>query len=244
MKCNISKELIVALKSLIQMQKDRKIIIKRCDKGAGIIILNFDDYVQAANVHLNSTLNNTDGSISNYYTKVDKTYMEEAKVKLQNVLNEAFDNQMISKEEFSAMNPEGKGAARFYLTFKVHKEHEPGKAPPERPICSGSGSMFENASAFIEHFIKEAGTTHPTYLQDTPDFLRFIDRIKNTINLPENTMLLTIDVIGLFTNIPEEDGTDAVREALEEKEVKGINTEFPMRLFKLVLENNILEFNS
>ena len=78
---------------------------------------------------------------------------------------------MISKEEFSAMNPEGKGAFKFYLTFKVHKEHKPGKAPPERPICSSSGSMFENIGKFIEHFIKEAGTTHPTYLQDTPDFL-------------------------------------------------------------------------
>ena len=70
--CNISKELIVALKSLIKMQKDRKIIIKRCNKGAGIIILNFDEYVCAANVHLNSTLRNTDGSISNYYIKVNK----------------------------------------------------------------------------------------------------------------------------------------------------------------------------
>ena len=57
-------------------------------------------------------------------------------------------------------------------------------------------------------------------------------------------MLITCDVIGLFTNIPEEDGMNSVREALEEKEVKDIITAFLMRLPKLVLEKNILEFNS
>ena len=69
------------------------------------------------------------------------------------------------------MNPDVKSAAKFYMTFKVHKENEHGKAPPERPICSGCGSMFENVSKYIEHHIKEIGTTHTTYLQDTPEML-------------------------------------------------------------------------
>ena len=37
-------ELIEALLQLLKLQKDRQIVIKRCDKGAGIIILNFKDY--------------------------------------------------------------------------------------------------------------------------------------------------------------------------------------------------------
>ena len=89
------------------------------------------------------------------------------------------------------------------MTFKVHKEHVHGKAPPERPICSGSGSMLENVSKYIEHFIKKHGTEHLTYLQDTPDFLRFIEEINEGGKLKEETMILTVDVIGLFTNIPE-----------------------------------------
>ena len=51
--------------------------------------------------------------------------------------------------------------------------------------------------------------------------------------------MLLIDVAGLFTNVPEEDGTDAVREALEEKKEKEINTEFLLRLPKLVQYNGI-----
>ena len=113
------------------------------------------------------------------------------------------------------MIQDGKNVAKFYMTFKVHKEHDHGKVPPERPICSGCGSMFENVSKYVGHHIKNVGTAHPTYLQDTPDFLRYVEEINMQGDLPQNATLLTIDVIGLFTNIPEKDGTEAVHEALE-----------------------------
>jgi hypothetical protein len=66
-----------------------------------------------------------------------------------------------------------KTAARFYATFKVHKNHETGKAPPERPIISGNGSITENISAYVDHHIKSLAVKHFSFLQDTPDFLRF-----------------------------------------------------------------------
>ena len=113
------------------------------------------------------------------------------------------------------MIPDGKNIAKLYMNFKVHKENKHGKVPPERSICSGCGSMFKNVSKYVEHHIKHVGTTHPTYLQDTPDFLRYIEEINMRGDPPPNATLLTVDVIGLFTNIPEKDGTEAVHEALE-----------------------------
>ena len=41
--CNLPVNEINALKELIKLQKERVIIIKACDKGAGIMILNFND---------------------------------------------------------------------------------------------------------------------------------------------------------------------------------------------------------
>ena len=38
-KCNLPQEEINALKELIKLQKDRNIIIRPCDKGAGIVVL-------------------------------------------------------------------------------------------------------------------------------------------------------------------------------------------------------------
>ena len=70
------------------------------------------------------------------------------------------------------MDPENKNPSTFYCTFKAHKPHTEGTAPPERPTISGSGSLTENPSLFIEHHIKGLANKHPTYLQDTPHFLR------------------------------------------------------------------------
>ena len=73
------------------------------------------------------------------------------------------------------MDPEGKTSAKFYLTFKIHKEHTYGETPPERQICSKSGTMLKNACTFVDHYIKGKESLHQTYSKDTPDFLRYID---------------------------------------------------------------------
>ena len=103
--CNIPKEQLVALKEIIKLQRDRKIIIKRYDKGAGIIILNYEKYLNATYAHLKSTLTNTDGSTSRYYTKVDESTINTAKYTLTEVLHEAFDNNIITQDELKTYEP-------------------------------------------------------------------------------------------------------------------------------------------
>ena len=50
--CNLPINEIHALKQLITLQKERKIVIKACDKGAGIMILDVKDYIKACYNHL------------------------------------------------------------------------------------------------------------------------------------------------------------------------------------------------
>ena len=105
------------------------------------------------------------------------------------------------------MDPEKKSASTLYGTFKVHKAHTEGTAPPERPIISGSGSLTENPSLFIEHHIKEIATKHPSSLQDAPHFLREIEAINKEGKLPENALLVTMDATALFTNTTQKRST-------------------------------------
>ena len=51
---NISDDEMEAMKQLIQLQRERKIVVKAYDKGAGIIVINFVDYMQTCYNHLNS----------------------------------------------------------------------------------------------------------------------------------------------------------------------------------------------
>ena len=64
---NLSDEETRALKSLTDLQKERIITIKPADKGAGIVILNFEDYIESCNNHLTSKQNQPDGSSFNYF---------------------------------------------------------------------------------------------------------------------------------------------------------------------------------
>ena len=70
-------------------------VIKRCDKRAGIIIHKFEDYKHACEVHLD--LKVTD---EKQHHKVDKSAIYDAKNKLNNLLQEALHNFLITKEEF------------------------------------------------------------------------------------------------------------------------------------------------
>ena len=75
--------------------------------------------------------------------------------KIKSILEEGYDNLIISKEEYEAMDPTDKNPSKFYCTFKVHKNHKEGEASPERPIISGSESITENQSLFLEHHLKD-----------------------------------------------------------------------------------------
>ena len=57
-------------------------------------------------------------------------------------------------------------------------------------------------------------------------------------------MLVTIDVSALYTNIPQEEGLQCVREALFSRSDPKVPTEFLVRLLEVVLKHNIFEFNS
>ena len=93
--------------------------------------------MEACNKHLTLLQVDKEGEDKPFYIKVDELKLNEAKDKLTKVIQEAFDNRIISKEERDAMDPKDRVPGRFYCTFKVHKDHKEVEAPPERPIIGG-----------------------------------------------------------------------------------------------------------
>ena len=81
--------------------------------------------------------------------------MDISKEKIIHIFQEGLDNEIITKDEFIAMNPTDMGPAKFYELFKIHKPHIPGEAPPERPIISASGSVTDNIALFVETHLKK-----------------------------------------------------------------------------------------
>ena len=113
-KCNLPQDELNALKDLIKLQRERIITIKACDKGAGLIILDFNTYMRACYDHLLSKQPNQTGpEPQSYYKKQDEFALERAKKHIENVLKEALNEGIIDKAEFSAMNPEDETPSQF-----------------------------------------------------------------------------------------------------------------------------------
>ena len=89
----------------------------------------------------------------------------------------------------------------------------------------------------------ELSTKHQSYIQDTPHFLRLIDKVNKGPKLPPNTLLLTSDITSAYHNIPQDDGSQCLREELETRDNKTIPIEFLVSLMDLVQKLNIFEFH-
>ena len=173
----------------------------------------------------------------NYYKKVSETAIKKAKGKKTDIVKEGLNNEILSREEYTAMLPaEDVVAGRFYGTFKEHKQYEQGKAPPLRGIVSCSGTFMENIAIYVEHYLRDLGKSHESYLEDTPDFLRHIEEINSGGKLPSNAMLVVIDAIGLYDNIPPEECVKSVEDGLSEKPSSKVPSGFITRLLQIILE--------
>ena len=81
----------------------------------------------------------------------------------------------------------------FCTVTKIHKP-----TPVVRPIMWGCNGPKERISAFVDRLIQPIRQKQDSYLKDTTDFLNFIYSTK----LPKNTVLVSMDVTSLYTNIP------------------------------------------
>ena len=139
------------------------------------------------------------------------------------------------------MDPTEKRAGKYYQLFKVHKEHTHPNLPDGRPIVSGCGSITENISLFVDAHTKHLVKEIPSYLQDTPDFLRHLEELKKE-PLPKDCFPVSIDVVGLYNNIPHEEGIECMRKELDNREDQTIPTHFLITLLTLVITWNVFEF--
>jgi hypothetical protein len=86
---------------------------------------------------------------------------------------------------------------------------------PGWPIISGCDSPTDRLSSFIDTHLKPLCSSLPSYVKDTNHFLQTIFNI--TTPLPPNTILATIDVKSLYTNIPHNEGICTTFGALDTK---------------------------
>ena len=219
---NLTRDERIALKSL---QNRTDIVIKPADKGSAVVVMSREDYVAEANRQL---------SDDQYYHPLDTDPTETISSEIRSFLTEMAERGTIDSSTKAFLTPLNPRPGRFYMLPKIHKPNNPG-----RPIISSCDAPTEKISMFVDHHLHPHVEQLPSYLRDTTHFLT---RIQGLDTPPPGTLLVTLDVKSLYTNIPHADGIEACREALNTRTHLQPPTEDLIELTRLVLTKNIFTF--
>lgn len=230
---NLTGEDFQALQTLRQ---NPNIIIKPADKGSATVIMDKDLYIAEGYRQLNNAC---------HYRKLDAPIFPETAEKIKDILIELHEQQFIVQKQFSYLVPPSDPRPRqLYLLPKIHKPRDKwpvtDKMPPGRPIISDCSSESYHVAEYIDSFLQPFSTLHASYVKDTIDFLSKLKAIR----CKPGSLLITMDVESMYTNINNEAGLEAVRTAFASEPSSSRPDEHILQLLELGLKNNDFEFNN
>ena len=121
---------------------------------------------------------------------------------------------------------------------KVHKANNPG-----RPVVSSVACHSSIISKYVDYYLNPVTQKLNSYVRDTTDFINKLSKVKD---LPQNIILILMDVRYIYTNIPTKEGLNAVKSKLNEPIDKNTLKTSPiviLEFFKFILTCNNFKFN-
>ena len=226
-RANLRKTEFEALKSL---KNNKDIVIKKADKGSAVVIQNRTDYIKEGLKQLNDT---------KFYTQVESDLTVHHKNLVASKINTMFTSGEIDQKCANYLVIDNPRTANFYLLPKIHKGKLP---PPGRPIVSANECPTERISQFVDHFIQPIVPTLKSYIKDSGHFLNIL----NQVNPSGDIILCTLDVTSLYTNIPNDEGINAVRQSLSKSRdyTQNPTNNSICELLSLVLKCNNFQFDN
>ncbi|XP_063406271.1 uncharacterized protein LOC134690225 [Mytilus trossulus] len=170
-----------------------------------------------------------------FYKKLDYDPTSEFSSKIITALQTMHNDGHIDEDTIGYLKPVNAKPGRLYLLPKIHKVNNPG-----RPIVSANGHPTEKISEFVDFHLRCHVENLPSHIQDTTDYLR---KMESMNPLPPETLLVTLDVTSLYTNIPHDDGIQSCREIWDSRNTLEPPTECLVQLLTLVLKCNNFTFN-
>ena len=134
------------------------------------------------------------------------------------------------------MKLENPKSPKFY-TSRKKKQGNPG-----RLAANSVNSHTSNLSKFIDYYLQPHVKNQPSYIKDT---LHFIKKVKDIHEDTRDTILVSMNVKSLYTNIFNHENIEAVKKKTNAQTQKPIATNDVMVkfLFLILTLNNVI-FNS
>ena len=171
---------------------------KSADKGSVVAVWDRGDYIKEAEKQLSDK--EVYKEVSNdaaALLKIINTVI--AKITKRGDLNRNnLDHFLIKDRKFS----------RLYLLPKIHKRSHNVSG---RPVRSNSGYYTENTSSFLDHHLPPLPQAVKSYINDAKKFLK---KLRYLPKLPNSIILCNMNVVGLYPNIPHDEGLSTLRKRL------------------------------
>jgi len=226
----------INIKRMLNFFKKQKnnFIIKPADKGGAIVIINTAFYKQSIEATITKS--------GPFYIQIPADPTPDLCVRVTRRVTNLYKQGKIDKRTLDMILPDAE--SRCPALYGLPKIHNP-TSLPFRPILSGNGNPTENASILIDFVLQPISTSHPLYLKDTTNLLNLL----SPLTFPVETIPFTLDVIGMYPNIPIPEAIQATKEALKLNQhlLKHNNTTYNpnavLELLDIVLNENFFQFN-
>ncbi|KAL8565389.1 hypothetical protein ACOMHN_029084 [Nucella lapillus] len=236
-KLHLNKACRKALSELRQLVQHRKIRITKADKGGATVVQDCADYEAEAMKQLNNIC---------HYQRLTADPTVAIARESNTIVGQLWDKKLIDENchRWALLDSEKTRTIIFYHLPKVHKDQQ---KPPGKPIVSGSGGPTEKLSQLVDFWLQPLVQDLPSFVKDTTKFLQLVEEWKNSLGLlPSDALIVTIDVVGLYSNIPHHEVTTSVTETLATKTHLVPNAPPKKLLLKIInhiLHNNIFQFD-
>ena len=199
---NLKKSELEALDNIKSMED---IIVTKADKGGAIIVQDVDNYIKEADRQLKD---------KTFYKKVNENPTSEHEALISNAIDNLKQRELLDEKTAEKLKPTNSNTPKLYLLPKIHKKNNPGQ-----PVVSSVGCHTEKISSFVDHHLQPLNKELPSYVQDTTAFIKKIEAQPEEKG--KDRILVTMDVRSLYTNIPNEEGINAIKGFLHRRARPG-----------------------
>jgi hypothetical protein len=216
------------LSSISNWLVSNNLVTRQADKNLGTVIIHRETYNKEANKHLND---------KNTYAKIIMpplrylldTFYRMCEMDLRPLFENAREYSCFMKK--IRPNALDLKIPEFYVMPKLHK-----KRFASRPIVGNYSSITTNSSKYLA---KELNILKRKYSWISDGTLSTVNRLERLFITNPNCLLVTFDVVSLYTNINNNEGTERVTQLVSDmKQRKIVN-----RLLKFVLNTSFFKYD-
>lgn len=225
---NLTRAERTALNSLM---KDPELVIKKADKGSGIVLEDRSRYIRDGEQHLADTA---------VYEKINNDPSESLREAIAILIRQIHDKGIVDSitRDYLTGTTSVPRTQQLYFLKKIHKN-----PISVRPIVSGCDGPTERISEFIDHLIQPFVPDIKSHIRDSKHMIQILEQTQ----VPADSILATIDVTGLYLNIPHEEGIRAVLNRVYHNNPDSEEVPIPPETLKdllgLVLKHNYFQFH-